>query len=487
MRKTLAIIMAVVILAVFVVPSRRVDAVVSIDVYLESNTGSVNLGDILEVRVMAGRMPNILSFNNVKLDYDPVSLIFMSAEASTDLPDTFSVSVNNDDNLGEVSISGSDQTAEDYINEHFNAEDGEEDEDFEDPSFSSSGPTCLCTLRFRVKTSAFNTLNFTFGEGIEFINSSEETVEGKGDSTFVMDVTSDVSKNAALYSIKINNSPVADFKSDSYDYMYSVNKDTGKIQIDCEPSNLFAQYEVSDTDLKFGDNNITIDVTAQDGVTKTQYRIVVNRPSQVSSGTAAFFDSKDKLFTFVSRPDDVNIPSGFTETTMTINGYEVPCFVSDGLTQVLIYVLDEEGNTDFRVYNPKSNKVTNYSVENSIFLRSSLFTVKNLPKGVTAPKGFMSVKVWIEGREYKGFVNASGTVIFYLEIENGSKGFYEYHQDTQSFSKYEGDDNKTDKIYNVLFHICLIIAIVEALLIIIIVYVVRRFRKERVNPRPRRV
>ena len=198
MRKTLAIIMAVVILAVFVVPSRRVDAVVSIDVYLESNTGSVNLGDILEVRVMAGRMPNILSFNNVKLDYDPVSLIFMSAEASTDLPDTFSVSVNNDDNLGEVSISGSDQTAEDYINEHFNAEDGEEDEDFEDPSFSSSGPTCLCTLRFRVKTSAFNTLNFTFGEGIEFINSSEETVEGKGDSTFVMDVTSDVSKNAAL-------------------------------------------------------------------------------------------------------------------------------------------------------------------------------------------------------------------------------------------------------------------------------------------------
>ena len=128
MRKTLAIIMAAIVLVSFLVPSRRVDAVVSIDVYLESTTPSVNLGDILEVRVMAGRMPNIMSFDKISLNYDQVSLIYMNAEASTDLPETFSVSVNNDDNTGLISIKGSDETVENYINEHNIGDDGEEDD-----------------------------------------------------------------------------------------------------------------------------------------------------------------------------------------------------------------------------------------------------------------------------------------------------------------------------------------------------------------------
>ena len=488
MRKTLAIIIAAIVLVSFLVPSRRVDAVVSIDVYLESTTPSVNLGDILEVRVMAGRMPNIMSFDKISLNYDQVSLIYMNAEASTDLPETFSVSVNNDDNTGLISIKGSDETVENYINEHNIGDDGEEeDEDFEDPSFNTPDPVCLCTLRFRVKTSAFNSLNFSFDEGIEFINSLNETVEGVGGNSFEIPVTSDVSGDASLYSIKINNSPVADFKSDSYDYMFSVNKDTSKIQVECEPGNLFAQYTVSDTDLKFGDNNITIDVVAQDGVTKTQYRIVVNRPSQVAQTVVGFFDSKDKLYTFVSKPDEVSIPSDFTESTIMINNNEVPCYVCEGISQVLIYVLDEEGNTDFKIYQPKTKRVIPYSAGNTIFKKSSVYTIKDLPKGVKAPKNFISVKVWIEGREYEGFVNTSGTTIFYLETENGTTGFYEYHQDTKTFSAYEGEEKKADKIYVILFHLCLVIAIVEALLIIIIVYVVRRFRKERVNPRPRRV
>ena len=488
MRKTLALILTTVLLVVFLVPSVKTLAIEDIYVYMSTPQETVNLGDILEIKIMAERMPHVVSFQSLDVSYDKVQLSYMSAVASTDLPETFTVSASNDSNVGVIAINGKDESVEDYINEHkSNAEDGEEfDEDYEDISFNSSDPVELCTLKFRVVSAAYEKVNFVLSTEMTFTNSLSESIGSYTADYFTIPITTDVSKDSSLDMIKVNGKPIPGFKRDSFDYAYTVDKNTSVIDFECEPGNSFATYEVTGTDLTFGDNTFYIDVTAQDGVTTTRYKIVINRPSQVTEGAAGFLDNKGQLFTFVNIPDDAIIPEGFRKSSININGYDVQCYVTDGMAQVLIYVLDSEGERGFRVYFPDLNKVINYSSTNTIIKKSSIYTVKEIPPDVKVPKGFTEVQFICDSKQYSGYVNAAGVVICYLETEKGVRGFYRYDFDTQSFTKYEMKED-TDALYKGLFNFCLGVAIFEAIAIIVIVYVVRRFRKERVNPRPRRV
>ena len=489
MRRFLAIAMTFTLIFLCFSPARKTKAVVDIAVYLSCDRESVNQGDILELKVIAERMPHITSFKDIDVSYDKVQLEYMSSIVSPDLPETFTVATKNDNNIGVVSIDGSDETVENYINEHKStSEDGDDEEDeYEDISFDSDSPVILCTLKFRVKSATYEKASFIIASEVTFTNSNDETVNGYMNDYFTIPITSDVSGDATLDGIKINGTLLPSFKRDLFEYTYTVDKNTSVIEIECSPGNLYSEYEVSNTDLTFGENIIYIDVTAQDGYTSNQYKIVVNRPTEVTPGTASFIDCFGNPYSFVSIPENIMIPNGFRATTTTVNGYEVPCYVSEGVSQIIIYVMDSEGQSGLMVYNAKTNRLYPYDVKTTIIKKSTVYTVKKVPKDIKLPDDFIEVKFWIDGREYEAFANPSGEVICYLETESGTTGFYKYDFDSQTFGEYEIGKQKTDAIYKTLFGLCLGVAIFEAIAIIVIVYVIRRFRKERVNPRPRRV
>ena len=84
-------------------------------------------------------------------------------------------------------------------------------------------------------------------------------------------------------------------------------------------------------------------------------------------------------------------------------------------------------------------------------------------------------------------VYKEGDFIVYLTDENGSRDFYYYDKLSGSISLYRFADKKAEILYSYLFDVFLVIAIIEAVIITITVYIVRRMVSERTNPRPKRV
>lgn len=483
MRKFIATVITLTVLFVCFFPCLRVSATSSINLSVVSSKDSVNKGDILAVDVTADKMPNIISFDNLNLNYDEVSLEYEKSTVSSQLPESFAVSITQVED-GLLSISGADETVKDAIDATIIDETNETGDDL---SFYSDEPVVLCTLYFRVKGSAYDFASFSFDEGSVFTNSSYEEIEGVANQDFNFTVTSDVSSDARIVSLKVNGNALVDFKPDVYEYALTVAKEINSLEMDAELGNIFSTVIYSDLELAFGENIILIDVTAQDGVTTLQYKLVVTRQSSFIQEGANFLDNKGKLFSFVSPPSDVSIPDGFVQTTTYINNFEVPCYRCTGVNQILIYAFDGEGNTGFFFYDEINRRVTPYNSSTTIIRKSMVLNIVDVPSDVTIPEEFIPAKFIYNNNEYEGYINPSGEIICYMENENGKEMFYTYDFSSQSFIKYKPVDNTTENIYRLLFNVCLGISIIESMAIIFIVYMVRRYRKERINPRPRRV
>ena len=71
--------------------------------------------------------------------------------------------------------------------------------------------------------------------------------------------------------------------------------------------------------------------------------------------------------------------------------------------------------------------------------------------------------------------------------EGGNADFYYIDKTTGSISLYRFADKRAELLYSYLFDVFLVIAIIEAVIITVTVYIVKRMVSERTNPRPKRV
>ena len=75
----------------------------------------------------------------------------------------------------------------------------------------------------------------------------------------------------------------------------------------------------------------------------------------------------------------------------------------------------------------------------------------------------------------------------YLADENGKADFYFIDKTDGSISLYRFADKRAELLYSYLFDVFLVIAIIEAVIITVTTYIVRRMVSDRTNPRPKRV
>ena len=87
----------------------------------------------------------------------------------------------------------------------------------------------------------------------------------------------------------------------------------------------------------------------------------------------------------------------------------------------------------------------------------------------------------------QGYENGDGDFIIYLIEEDGSGDFFYLDKTTGSVSRYRFADKKAELLYSYLFDVFLVIAIIEAVIVTISVYIIRRMVSDRTNPRPKRV
>lgn len=124
------------------------------------------------------------------------------------------------------------------------------------------------------------------------IKSAPQSTTKKTDKT--MSTTLTKSNDTSLINLKINSTNI-ELKKDIFEYDIEVESDVENIKIEAEPSNKNAKIEVQEQyTLSFGNNTITLTVTAEDG-TIQNYVIMVNRKEVISTATSNKNETSEEI------------------------------------------------------------------------------------------------------------------------------------------------------------------------------------------------
>ena len=182
------------------------------------------------------------------------------------------------------------------------------------------------------------------------------------------------SKNANLKSLEFSPGELnREFDPSVFTYDTDVNADVDKLVIDAKPEDEDATVKESGNEnFQVGMNKVTIDVTAPDGKTKKQYVINVTKlENGVTNGTTTIangqrFESMPFTITIMSKPDTVEIPSGYKQLPYEdeIVAYG-PVDTPDGVspTVFLLYGMDAKGNVGFYKYDKEYLTLQRYVPE----------------------------------------------------------------------------------------------------------------------------
>lgn len=475
--KILSAVMASVLLMLMLLPLGssvvRADSVITVSVSPQKT--SIGRGDILKIDIVADNMPAVTSFGPIVLGYDQSVAEYINFTQGSDLKNFVFTETSGD---GLVTISAVDQYAQNADTDEYFA------------AFESDEPVVLYTLSFRIKPSASGEFDAWLDDLGEFKNVSAEGIElNKGSGTTLPISESTISSDATLAFLKINGVQLTpEFNPNITSYTATVERSVTDVQVTATASNLWAAvYIDGEKNLVIGDNEITIDVTAQDGVSWMRYSIHITRNESYVPIDAALVDGAGNTYTFVDLPQEIQLPEGFSQTTRVINGYSVPAFTRDGVASVLLYLFDGTNSPGLYFYNSTTKTVTKYDSDNTIIRMSKILQISPLPDYVSIPDGFTPATFNTGTVVLTGYVNEDKEFICYLTDETGIGNFYLYNPEDGTFQLYKPADKRAAILFEYLFNIFLIISIIESVIIVIIVYLVRRIFIDKTSPRPKRV
>lgn len=221
------------------------------------------------------------------------------------------------------------------------------------------------------------------------------------------------------------------------------------IEDDISEVNVLAETEDVDATLKgngkisvvSGTNQIKLTVT-NDGEERT-YTINVN----LDDANPITVTIDGKTYTVVKNSSELEVPEGFEEKEITIEGQKVKALYNEKLDITLVGLRDEDGNVSLYIYNESDNSYTPY-VELTFDSISfyPLSTDEELPN-------YSKYNITINDVDiecYKLSSDSKFAVIYGVNTETGEKGWYSYNEDENTLQKYnsEIDDYYQDKIQN---------------------------------------
>lgn len=237
---------------------------------------------------------------------------------------------------------------------------------------------------------------------------NSNTVSSKNDTSSKEESKPELSDDARLASLKLNNGKLSpSFKQSTYKYTATVDNSVKSIKVTATASHNKAQIDISgDGSLDVGENTIKVIVTAQDGKTTKTYRIVVTREKAESSEPTS------------SKPEESNSNNSSSEGSQLTNydfnpvsELKAPKIYVDENGQPLEYIKMYSGKCT-AYYNPNGN----LTASGRVFKPGHIaVNPKKIPYGtkmyVVSPSGGF-VYGYSIAADTGGFVsNGSGTLV----------------------------------------------------------------------------
>ena len=218
------------------------------------------------------------------------------------------------------------------------------------------------------------------------------------------------------------------FDSSVTEYNITVPNDTKKVKVGASANDGNASVEgIGDYDVKEGNNEINIIVTAENGDTKVyKINVVVKEldPIEVKVG--------DKTYTVIRK--EKKLPKAnptYKVSTILIKGETVPCYHSEIADIYLIGLVDGDGKSALYNYDSKSDKFSVYNEINIGGLYISLIDTNEVPVGYKA--GIVK----IGEKEYNGFLKDGAYSLLYgINLETGEKNYYSYDDSESTIQKF---------------------------------------------------
>ncbi len=287
------------------------------------------------------------------------------------------------------------------------------------------------------------------------------------------------SKNNNLSALEVEGFTLTpEFKTDILEYSVVVPENTKEVNIKANVQDKRASVNGIGTQaVNPGANKFSVVVRAQSGAEKTY---VIN--VEVKDENPINVTVNGKNYTVVKIKENLPAASLYTETTININGFEIPAYKNDNTNLVLVGLKDEEGNISLYIYNKDKNEYQEY---NEIGVNK--ITIYPLTSNEEI-KGYKKDTITINGVKVDGYYytkDSDYVIIYGINVETGDKGFYMYDKKMQSLIKYNDeyiiDLNKKIELYS---YIIIGFSGVFILMIIIMISLVKKKSGKKKNQKP---
>ena len=450
---------------------------------------SSKAGEIVTLDVVFSSFPSITRFGPLEVNYEDENLEFVDAQMGPELVG-FSLTYEKDDESALVRLTSLNESLEEAILQSAaeTTGEGETTAKSSDPvAFNTEEPVIVATLRFRIKESARGEVKAWLG-GISGLRDSvlENVVAGAGNSASLI-VQAVVSSDATLSSLSVTSLELKpDFDPGIFEYEAVVSKNVSDVAVNAVAYNINSSVTVEgQSNLKPGNNPVTVTVKAEDGESVNIYTINIFQSDALSVQGISLQDKDGVEYFFEPLPETIVIPADFVQTTMLLSGKEVPCFKREGVKSALIYVKRNGMDPGLYAYNQDTGILRLYEPGKMLLRSSLILTVEQVPASVIIPEGFTPASIPFGNTEISGYVSKDkSTSIAYLKTEDGSAQFYVIDSQNRDFYPYK-TTTPTQNLFLYLFIVCASIAVVEALIIGLMFY--RRRHQFRRQAKPRRV
>lgn len=201
-------------------------------------------------------------------------------------------------------------------------------------------------------------------------------LEHQGSSTVTISSAAAASTNTQLSSLVVSPGTLSPaFSADTSSYSLIVGTEVDTLAINAIAADSTASVQVSGNEqLSMGENTVTITVTAADGASQAVYTLDVTKQeggpnvgdtttTTATTNEGVKLSAKDKTITIMNPGSDVEIPEGFAESTIDIDGHQVKGWVWKLDTDhqyCIVYGMNEAGELNFYRYDLTEKTIQRY-------------------------------------------------------------------------------------------------------------------------------
>lgn len=173
-------------------------------------------------------------------------------------------------------------------------------------------------------------------------------------------------------------------------------------------------------------------------------------PSKIVQPTAPSADDlqvevNGETFSLTDNFPDADIPSGYTRTTMSLDGKDRQMVVNESGSIYLGYLLDAAGTGDFYMYNSDDATFMPYE-EISISDTTSIVVLSDTSK-VKLPESYKEGELTLNNKKFPVWHDADneGYYILYAMNNSGNTGYYQYDSTENTYQRFEvASEKKTE-------------------------------------------